>query len=203
MTKKIGFFGGTFDPIHLGHINLAIQIQEIAMLDEILICPNFLSPHKTHQQPLASAEDRYNMCALAVKEIPSFSLIDWEIKEQKAHYTIDTLRLLKKKFNDAELRLILSIEDLFHFKEWKEYEEIIAIAPPLIGHRSGFFNKMIHALSKDLKTKFKNSFVKTKAMEITSTEIRERIENNKYCGHLLPKEVLSYIIQKQLYGCKK
>jgi len=201
--KNIGFFGGTFDPIHIGHINLAMQLFDEGSLDEIIICPNFLSPCKTDLPPEASAQDRYNMCMLAVKDIPYFSVLDLEIKEKKVHYTIDTLSILQKMFPENKFRLLLSIDDLFHFKEWKEYEKIISIAPPLIGHRSGFFLKMIKNLPQDLQEKFQNSFIKTDAMEVSSTKIRQRLKNQKYCGHLLSKDVFSYIMEKNLYGCKK
>jgi nicotinate-nucleotide adenylyltransferase len=189
--KKTAFFGGTFDPIHFGHINLAIQIKEKAGFDAVLFCPANISPHKTDSPPLASSKDRLDMVELAIKDIEGFSICDLEVKRDGPSYTIDTLKKLKK---DGVLNLILTEDSLLQFHLWKNFSEIINIAPPVVGVRYSFKVNP----NNNFKIPGKN-FIKTTVMEISSTEIRERVKNKLYCGHLISQEVLDYIYKHNLY----
>ncbi|MBI5346751.1 MAG: nicotinate (nicotinamide) nucleotide adenylyltransferase [Chlamydiae bacterium] len=188
--KKIGFFGGTFDPIHFGHINLALEIKEKAKLDSVIFCPANISPHKLKQKPLASSQDRFEMVKLAIKGIEGFDISDIEIKKKGPSYTIDTLQALKGQ--KIELHLILTNEALEKFHLWKSYLDILKIAPPLIGFRDNF------KPSKKFNIPKKN-FIRTKIMQISSTDIRDRLRKKLYCNHLVPKEVLDYIYRSELY----
>ena len=104
--KKIGFFGGSFDPIHFGHIRLAIDLMEEHKLGEVLFCPAYCSPFKLDNPPVANAEHRLNMLQLALKEVPQFKICTLEIERQGPSYTIDTLKKLKKQ--GVQLHLLLS-----------------------------------------------------------------------------------------------
>lgn len=192
MKKRIGFFGGSFDPIHFGHLNLAVHLLEIEKLDEILFCPAYCSPFKVKTPPKASAEHRLRMLELVAADLPCCSISTIELEQKGPSYTVDTLRLLA---SDAiEYRLILSADAAQGFEKWKEPDEILKLAPPLIGARSagvrwsGKFEKI-----------FKNSVVATPLFDVSSTEVRERLANNLYCGHLVPQKALDYIIEKDLY----
>jgi nicotinate-nucleotide adenylyltransferase len=189
--KKVGIFGGTFDPIHFGHINLIIEMLEKSDLNEILICPAFLSPHKLDKPPLTKAFDRMKMTEIAIEDIQNVSVSDVEIKRKGISYTIDTLRGLKEKFYD--IRLIIAEDSLPSFDKWKDYKEILKIAPPLIGCRAYFESLKV---PEGITSK---NFIRTKQFEITSTEIRERLKKNFYVKHLLPSKVLDYIIENDLY----
>jgi nicotinate-nucleotide adenylyltransferase len=167
MKKSVGFFGGTFDPIHFGHITLAVQLMEAHKLDEILFCPAFCSPFKTASPPIATAEHRSAMLKLAL-DLPQFKMTTIELDQGGCSYTIDTIRAL----HIQGIRLILSEEAALHLGKWKESEELIRLAPPLIGPRE------IH---------------------ISSTEIRARLKKRLYCGHLVPAKVLDYIHKHHLY----
>lgn len=169
--KTVGFFGGSFDPIHFGHIALAIELMEAHKLDEVLFCPAFCSPFKQDRPPKASAEERLHILKLAL-EIPQFKISTLELDRKGPSYTIDTLRELKQE--NVHLRLLLSDEAASGFKKWKEPEEIAKIAPLCIGKRK---------------------------IEISSTEIRERLKNNLYCGHLVPAKALDYIVRNRVYSC--
>src|SRR4051794_30672333 len=103
--KHIGIYGGTFDPVHFGHIQLAISLIEQGGLDEIFWIPANTNPLKSDSP--ASADHRLQMLKIALKELPFFKILDIELKREGPSYTIDTLRLLKKEYPDAELRLIL------------------------------------------------------------------------------------------------
>jgi nicotinate-nucleotide adenylyltransferase len=139
-----GFFGGSFDPIHFGHISLAVRLLEEHKLEEILFCPAFYSPFKTRVPPVASSKDRLEMLKLALDH-PKFKIVTLELERGGPSYTIDTIRALKMQ----GLRLILSEESAAFFSKWKEAEELVRLAPPLIGSRE---------------------------IPVSSTEIRERLK---------------------------
>ena len=198
--EEIGFFGGTFDPIHLGHVNTVVQIKELANLKEVIVCTTFLAPHKVNKPPIASAEDRLQMTYLAFEGIPYVTVSDIEIKREGLSYTIDTLKEIAEKRKGQRLRLILEEDALANFHLWKEKDEILKIAPLLIGSRSyisqGFAEKYFETFNFDLK----KDYIKIKEMDISSTYIRDRLKKNLYCYHLLPKEVLDYIYKHRLYS---
>lgn len=128
----IGFFGGTFDPIHFGHLTLAQTLMEKAGLKEVWFCPAGQNPFKEGIKS-ASPEDRFEMCRLAVQDFPGFKVIDTEIKRKGPSYTIDTIRSLK----GGPFRLILGEDQILSFDQWKEVDALKQLAPPLIGPRDG------------------------------------------------------------------
>jgi nicotinate-nucleotide adenylyltransferase len=194
MKKKIGFFGGTFDPIHYGHIHLAICLKEICHLDEVIFSPAFLSPFKRKTPPEASSVQRLDMVRLAIENIPGIFLDSGEIMEEKISFTIDALRRVKKRFANTEWHLLLSDEEVPRLMEWKEIEEVLQIAPPWIGGRFERFPK------GSLAERLKKSFVEIPKIEISSTLVRKRLKKGLYCGHLLNEKVLDYIGQNKLYS---
>lgn len=169
MKKTIGFFGGSFDPIHFGHISLAVELLEAHRLDEILFCPAFCSPFKTATPPIASPQHRLAILKLALDH-PQFKITTLELDRAGCSYTIDTIKALQT--GGIQFRLILSDEAAAHLDQWKETEELIRLAPPLIGPRK---------------------------IDISSTEIRARLKKKLYCGHLVPAKALEYIQRHQLY----
>lgn len=195
--RSIGFFGGSFDPIHLGHLNLAIQLYESHCLDEIWFCPAFLSPHKQNQYPL-SGQLRLEMVKLALAEIPTFKVIDTEINREGVSYTIDTLEALGHQSQD-QFHLLLGEDSLKDFSTWKDFKKIIEIAPPLIGTRFSS-SEEIGFENSPLGEALKKGFTPINRFEISSTNIRERLQNKLYCGHLIPRKVLDFILQNHLYS---
>ena len=199
--RKIGFFGGTFDPIHFGHLNLAIELFEKCSLDEVLFSPVFISPFKKNSPSVADPEKRAEMIRLAIEGFKGFSLTDIEIKRGGVSYTVDSLKMLSEKFpKDAELHLLIAEDSLFHFHRWKDYSEILELAPPFIGCRSN-----LSVNTKDLDPTVaaklhKKNFILTRQMDVSSTDIRLRLKNNLYCGHLVPAKVLDYIHLHGLYS---
>lgn len=163
----IGFFGGTFDPIHFGHISLAVQLLEAHKLKKILFCPALCSPFKTEKPPIASPQHRLAMLQLALDH-PQFEITTLELDRISPSYAIDTIRALQIK----GLRLLLSEEAAARLDQWKETQELVRLAPPLIGPRE---------------------------IQISSTQIRDRLKKRLYCGHLVPAKALQYIEKHQLY----
>lgn len=195
MKKTIGFFGGTFDPIHFGHINLAIQLLEIHHLDEVLFCPAYCSPFKTMSMPFASPQHRLEMVRLALVGIPHFRISSYEIDRNDPSFTIDTLRKIKgEERGEVHFRLLLSEEAASHLDQWKDYQDLIRLAPPLIGTR--FPPRLKGRLAESLQS----GFTQTKIFEVSSTEIRTRLKMGLYSGHLVPENVLGYIKANGLYN---
>jgi nicotinate-nucleotide adenylyltransferase len=199
MTTKrqqtIGFFGGTFDPIHFGHLNLAIELKERAGLDKVLFCPARCSPFKSSAPPIASPEARFAMVEAAISGIEGFQATRLEIDRQGPSYTIDTLRQLAAP--DLQFRLILAEEALPRFHLWKEAFELLRLAPPLIGARG---KRKAPPLSHRTGPLLARGLVPTRILEISSTEVRERLSQGLYSGHLVPQKTLDYITAHRLYS---
>lgn len=196
---KIGIYGGTFDPIHFGHLNLAIQIKEKLELDEIWLVPAQINPLKT-EATAASASDRLQMLELAIENLPYVKLCRIELERAGPSYTVDTIQLLQETFPRHEFSLIIGLDSLARFEEWKNAEEIVRRVPLVVGKR----------IEKDQKTpSFSTNYliqkavekgiVETSVMEISATDIRERINRGLYIEHLVPSKVVDYIYDNHLY----
>ena len=136
MKRSVGLLGGTFDPIHLGHINLALELKERAGLDEVWFVLANVSPLRTKSPPL-SYEARHALLELALAPIPDFSVCSLELKRPPPSYTIDTIQELKSLYPNDNHTLLLGEDTLLHFDKWKDPEVIAAALPFLIGARRG------------------------------------------------------------------
>ncbi|MEN9343829.1 MAG: putative nicotinate-nucleotide adenylyltransferase [Chlamydiota bacterium] len=186
--KRIGVLGGTFDPVHFGHLNLGLCIQEMAGLDEIVLIPAYISPFKEKKPPCASSKHRLEMVKLAIAEIPNFRVDDRELLRQSASYTIDTIDALDPS---VEWHLILSDESCKELPLWKDANRVIEKAPPLVGVRCGL-------LSTTLPCGV--TLFNIPQLDISSTAVRARLLEKRYCGHWVPSSVLTYIYHHNLYG---
>ena len=134
VKKKIGFLGGSFDPIHFGHLHLGLSLQEAHKLDEVIVCPASVSPLKT-VNPQA-AQHRLAMAELGVQDLPSWRAVDWEIAKSGPSYTIETIKYALEKIFTAGEQIFLYGEDLLpELPKWKEIETLLKLAPPLVGCR--------------------------------------------------------------------
>ena len=187
----IGLYGGSFDPIHNGHLNVAIGMMEAHNLDEIWFCPAMLNPLK--QQKLSTTpENRLEMLKLAIEGFPGFQAIDIELKRPGPSYTIDTLDSLKGK-----LALIIGEDSAKDFHLWRSPEKILARSEIIVASRG---KRAPFTGSPEIVTALNKGLTEIRLMEISSTEVRERLRNGKYCGHLVPTKVLDYITKHQLYS---
>jgi len=189
--SKVGIFGGTFDPIHLGHLITAQSVKEIRDLDKIIFIPAFISPHKTEAKA-SSPEDRLNMIKLAVEGIPFFDFSDIEIKKGGISYSVDTLQELKKHY--TELEFIIGYDNIFTFHTWKEPDEIFKLAKVIVLKR-----KSSHPPQFEDKYYHQSVFVQTRGIEISATDIRERVKHGMPINFLVPSEVMKYIYKHKLY----
>jgi len=189
--KAFGIFGGTFDPIHYGHLITAQAVRELRQLEKIIFIPSFISPHKVEIKNLDPIH-RLNMVKLSIEGIPNFDFSDIEINSKTISYTIDTLRLFKEKYE--QLELIIGYDNIFDFDTWKEPDEILKLSKLIVLRRRTF----TEPIKKD---KYYHSaiFVDTPTIEISSSEIRQRVENNLPVDFLVPPKVKEYIHKLKLY----
>ncbi|MGM0440038.1 MAG: nicotinate (nicotinamide) nucleotide adenylyltransferase [Chlamydiota bacterium] len=196
MSKKVkvGLYGGTFDPLHFGHLNLAVGLQEAHGLNEVWFCPALISPHKQEYPPIAD-NHRWNMLQAVIDEIPNSRVVDLELKRQGPSYTVETLEQIED--SHRELYLLLGEDSADNLHRWHQPEKIVDLAQPLIARRShapwrnGPNDKINQAIEAGLTDLL--------LMEISSTIVRERLNARKYCGHLVPAKVLDYIYYHGLY----
>lgn len=189
--SRVGIFGGTFDPIHNGHLITAQSVKEIRELEKIIFIPAYISPHKQHAKA-SNAKHRLNMLKLALDEIPFFECSDFEIKQHTISYTIDTLREFKKHYD--EIDLIIGYDNIFQFHTWKDPDEIFKLANVVVLKR-----KSSHPI--DYVDKYVESahFVETRGIEISATDIRNRVQEDLPIYYLVPEKVLEYINENKLY----
>lgn len=196
MKKKVGLYGGTFNPVHFGHLNLAIELKEKQGLDEVWILPARLSPLR-QQEKQVSAEHRFKMAELAFGEIPGFFIKNEELIREAPSYTIDTIRIFKNSYPEIAFFLLMGEDTLANLHKWKDWMEILQSVHLLIGTRNSQKNNT--QFSDEFANAIKQACIVTSRMEISASNLRERLANKRYCGHLCPSKVLDYIYENQLY----
>ena len=190
---RIGVFGGTFDPPHIGHLIIAEQARRQLRLDKVLFVPAFLPPHKKGRTS-ASALQRLAMLQKAVRGVEGLSVEPIEIDRKGTSYTVDTLKELKTKFNRSRFFLILGGDNFVQFKSWKSVREIRRLATVAVYHR----NK--------LTTGARNGkigsavLLRGTLLGISSTLIRQKIRNGESVRFLVPPSVERYIRTYRLYS---
>ena len=195
--KKIGLFGGTFNPVHNGHLNLLRQVQAQMQFDELLLIPSHLPPHK-EASDLASGKDRLQMLALAVEDIPEAGVCDIELHKSGKSYTIETLKKLRRLFPTAELYFIVGTDMLLTFDEWKQWRDILKLAYLVAsGRDEGEYERLCEKAQKLDRERI--IVLKTQPFPLSSTEIRRKLKAGEDVAELLPPKVLRYIEQKGLY----
>ncbi len=186
---KIGILGGTFNPIHIGHLILAEEAREKLHLDKIIFVPTYLPPHKDNSD-IASAGARLAMVKIAIKGNRHFSVSESEIRRNGRSYTIDTLREFKKIYPDDELYFIIGSDLLKYLDEWKDLDEIIKMVKFIAATRPGY---PLDKIPSHIST------IPIRAVDISGFEIRNAIKENKSFRYLVPEGVFKYIERKRLY----
>ena len=199
--KRIGIMGGTFNPIHYGHLMLAEQIRTHYKLDKIIFIPVGIAPHKN--DPLKdNRSDRFEMTRLAIETNPYFEVSDFEIKRDVISYSIDTILYLKSSMTEADkLFFITGADAIVLLDTWYRSEllckHVTFVAATRPGTDYNYFEEKINALIKKYHAKIEMCFIP--ALAISSTDIRERVASNKSIKYLLPETVEAYIYEKGLY----
>lgn len=190
--KRIGIFGGTFNPLHLGHLIVAEHVQSFLSLDTIYFVPSFISPHKGRgEETLAS--HRMKMVRLAIRGNKRFACSDLEIKQRGTSYTYRTIESFYKIFPDDRLFLLIGVDNFTKFSTWRYPDRICDKATLVVMSRPA------HAPAAGTQFAGAAKFVDVPDIEISSTNIRGRIKQGKSIRYLVPELVHRYIIEHGIY----
>lgn len=195
-------FGGSFDPVHNGHVNLVKQIYDSVPLDEIIIMPARVSPFKQEaENPPASESQRLEMCRLAFGDIPYVTVSDYEISRPEVSYTVNTIKHLREIYPGDELFFIMGSDMLLSFEKWYRYEEILSMCTVIAASRESGESDMesLRKQAEALEPFGKVMVVSTGVYVMSSTEIREKIKNSSDISCYVPENVVKYILDNRLY----
>jgi nicotinate-nucleotide adenylyltransferase len=219
---RIGIFGGTFNPVHFGHLRSALEVKEGFELDEVILIPAALPPHKLAGE-VAEAADRLLMLRLALEDSAGLELSDVELKRSGPSYTIDTVHHFKRTLPaESRIFLIMGLDAFLEIDTWKSYEELLRQVPFIIINRpkagigaNGFRWK---ALEDYLKAKISADYVfaesqsgfcspdkqpvyvfEVTALDISSTAVRRLVKEGRSIGYLMPQKVAEFIKSKGIY----
>jgi len=188
---RIGILGGTFDPIHFGHLYLAEKICQNLNLKKIIFVPTYVTPHKKDVD-ISSAIDRYRMVSLAIAKNKGFEISDIEIKRKGRSYSVETLKALRKRYGaSAEIFFITGSDSLKDIDKWKNLKAITRLCKFAVVKRPGFGLRNIPS----------NFIVlKISAKDISATMVRQRIKDGKGVEKMVPRSVRNYINKHRLYA---
>ena len=206
MMQKIGVFGGSFNPPHVGHFILAERIKDILKLDKIIFIPAYIPPHKTKMH-IMDPIHRLKMLKLAAGKNSYFEVSDIEIKRGGTSFTYDTLLYLSGKYKNAKLFLIIGMDNYRDFCYWKNYEQIFDLCQVVVLKRRDNNSPEKHnhmadkekSCRKKLINNDKFLFLGTPFLDISSTEIRQRIKAKKTINNYVSDKVVKYIEKNNLY----
>lgn len=198
---RLGVFGGSFDPVHYGHLLLAELSREALALDEVWFVPAAVPPHKS--RTLTAAEHRVAMLELAIGGQPGFVVSRLELERSGVSYTVDTLRELRRtRANDA-IFLLVGADMLHDLPQWREPAEVLRLAEIAVVHRHGFpavsFEPLRDLVDAERLTKFAGNIVPMPTIELASRELRRRIAAGQSIRYQTPRAVEQYIRTHGLY----
>jgi nicotinate-nucleotide adenylyltransferase len=218
---RIGLFGGTFNPVHLGHLRAAVEVKEGFQLDEVFLIPAALPPHKIPGE-VAAAADRLQMLDRALEDTSGLNISDVELKRSGTSYTIDTVHHFRHSFPvDSRIYLIMGLDAFLEINTWKAYEALIGLIPLIVINRpmTGIQNSSGWKVMEDyLKAKISAEYTfsesqschqrvekppifvyEVTALDISSTMIRELIKKGRSIDYLMPQKVAEFIKSEGLY----
>ena len=197
--KKMGLLGGSFDPIHQGHIDMALRMAEALHLDGVVLMPTFVPPHKIRES-MASAEHRLAMCRLAAEGQPMLQVSDLELTRQGASFTVDTLSALQEKYPDTQWHLITGADMFVTLRTWHRFADIANMAVLCTFTREGTDRAQLQQYADGLTAEGVRCYVDPEPiMTVSSTQIRSRIEAGESLTGLVPEAVARYIAEHGLY----
>jgi len=196
VRRRVGVMGGTFDPIHHGHLVAASEVQSWFDLDEVIFVPTG-QPWQKSDRVVSAAEDRYLMTVIATAANPRFAVSRVDIDREGPTYTIDTLRDLKSSLPDADLYFITGADAMAALLTWRDHQELFDLAHFVGCTRPGH---EMEESTLDGLPKEKITIVEIPALAISSTDCRERVERGEPVWYLVPDGVVQYIGKHKLYG---
>lgn len=196
---KLGVYGGTFNPVHSGHVRLARRYMEAARLDRLLVIPAREPPHKDAPD-LIAGEDRMEMCRLAFGPLAGCSVSDLELRRPGKSYTVDTLEQLRTAYPAERLCLLMGGDMFLTVTQWKGWQRIFALAELCVGARDCDQTGRLEAEKRRLEgLGARCELVRLDPMVVSSTQVRERAARGESIAGLVPAEVEAYIAEHRLY----
>lgn len=198
--SDIGILGGSFDPIHNGHLSIAKAALKECGLRRIILMPAKVSPFKVGHK-MASSEDRVNMANLVAKKNENFIVSTIEAFDQRISYTYETMEILSKEYEDDNIFFIMGTDSFLSIKGWYNWEKLVEEYPIIVGVRPGYKDEETRILKEEIETNFdaKIRILSNKEKDISSTEIRQMIRDGKDISGLVPYEIKRYIYEHGLY----
>ncbi|MBQ6894130.1 MAG: nicotinate-nucleotide adenylyltransferase [Clostridia bacterium] len=198
MAGKIAVFGGSFNPIHSGHLMVAMCAMKECNLQKIIFLPNANPPHKD-KLGVISEVHRYNMVSLAIKDTPFFEISDYEMNPFSPSYTINTIRHFKSFYN-AEVFFIIGADSLYTLDKWRAYEDLIKECSFIVANRnSKYGSDFSEAIRKHIEKGGRIESISMPKIDITSTLIRDKLQRGEDVSKYVPQSVNDYIIKNGLY----
>lgn len=201
MKRRVGIMGGTFDPIHYGHLVLAEEVREVLGLTEVIFIPAGQPPHK-EKEPVTGSEMRLKMVLAATRDNPSFSVSRMEIDEVGKSYTVKTLRKLKETLGEeTEIFFITGADTLLDLKNWYASDEVLSLCTFVGATRPGYLPDLITVEAERLikEKAAKIELIPIPGLAISSTEIRQRVKMQRTIKYLVPEGVEDIIREASLY----
>lgn len=208
--QAIGFLGGSFDPIHNGHILPAIEVAKALKLKQLFLMPNHIAPHKVASY--CNASQRNEMVRLALQEWPQLKIDARELNRESTSYTVETLKEIKTEYPNTSICFVMGLDSLINFNSWHQWQDILNYCHLVVCARPGWkntFNDTVQTLLSAHQTNNiadlhqhlagKIYFQTTIQYDISSTQIRSNIKHHKSVENLLPSSVYNYIKHHQLY----
>ena len=219
MTQRLGILGGTFNPIHFGHLAAAEEVRDRLKLEKVIFIPSFLPPHKIDEE-IPSAVQRQEMVRLAIKGNAQFTVSDMEIQRGGRSYTIDTMEALQQSHPGAELYFLTGLDSFLEIRTWKDWDRLLTLCSFVVLSREGYRFRDIAQLGfldvpeqelSALDAREKDQVVITGESrpvylervpfyDISSTDIRMRVREGRSIKYHLPEAVEHYIIENKLYA---
>lgn len=210
MRKCLGIFGGTFDPIHLGHLRLALELKQQFSLDEMHLLPCYLPPHRA--APGATANQRVAMLRLALQDCPQLQLDTRELQRDRPSYTVDTLTELRAQLGEqVSLSLCMGMDSFCTLDSWHEWSQLIRLAHIVVVERPGYELPVVGPVAELLRRHRAGAdaiqaaaagaviITAPRLLPVSATEIRAQLKSGQSPQFLLPDAVLNYIHAQQLY----
>ena len=214
LNQAIGMLGGTFDPIHFGHLRTALELYQSLNLAEVRLIPCYQPVHR--KMPIATPEQRLAMVREAISQEPALKVDSCEIDRQGPSYTIDTLKSLRERFPNTPLCLIMGIDALLSFPSWHQWEDILTLAHLVVAHRPQYQLPHTGIVADLLKERLRLNATDlhenqagiillhpVTPLEISATDIRKQIATGKNPRFLLPNSVYNYIKEHGTYSLSR
>ena len=204
---RFGVFGGSFDPIHVGHLSIAQQVLNALKLEKVILLPAATPPHKRDGRELAPAADRLAMCEMAVHNLHGLEVSDFELRKAGVSYTVETARALRAAYGpSAQIFFLIGSDSLAELEHWYEVKELISLLDFAIAERreaplkESLWDGIRSALGSAAEEKLRRGVVPVQRVDVSSSLVRELLRSGEKIPGYLRRDVEDYIRQRGLYG---